>query len=67
MQKLTVDLMIHHGDKWITTPQLVYDKKYVTTRRDMDSDHIGYNKIVEEYKENFGFLLVKQLLVKNFT
>ncbi|KAK6776120.1 hypothetical protein RDI58_027121 [Solanum bulbocastanum] len=64
MKDLLVDLMLHYGGKWITKPLLVYDKKYVTTRRDTSADLLDYDKIVEEYTKNLGFVLVKQILVK---
>jgi len=64
MKDLLVDLMLHYGGKWITKPLLVYDKKYVATRRDTSADLLDYDKIVEEYTKNLGFVLVKQILVK---
>ncbi|KAK6797419.1 hypothetical protein RDI58_005121 [Solanum bulbocastanum] len=48
MKDLLVDLMLHYGGKWITKPLLVYDKKYVATRRDTSADLLDYDKIVEE-------------------
>ncbi|KAH0761844.1 hypothetical protein KY290_017917 [Solanum tuberosum] len=56
--------MLHYGGKWITKPLLVYDKKYVATRRDTSADLLDYDKIVEEYTKDLGFVLVKQILVK---
>ncbi|KAG5623242.1 hypothetical protein H5410_008460, partial [Solanum commersonii] len=64
MKDLLVDLMLHYGGKWITKPLLVYDEKYVATRRDTSADLLDYDKIVEEYTKNLGFVLVKQILVK---
>ncbi|KAH0736875.1 hypothetical protein KY285_012582 [Solanum tuberosum] len=64
MKDLLVDLMLHYGGKWITKPLLVYDKKYVATRRDTSADLLDYDKIVEEYTKDLGFVLVKQILVK---
>ncbi|KAK6783898.1 hypothetical protein RDI58_017352 [Solanum bulbocastanum] len=64
MKDLLVDLMLHYGGKWITKPLLVYDEKYVATRRDTNADLLDYDKIVEKYTKNLGFVLVKQILVK---
>ncbi|WMV28961.1 hypothetical protein MTR67_022346 [Solanum verrucosum] len=64
MKDLLIDLMLHYGGKWITKPLLVYDKKYVATRRDTSADLLDYDKIVEEYTKDLGFVLVKQILVK---
>ncbi|KAH0773286.1 hypothetical protein KY290_010423 [Solanum tuberosum] len=64
MKDLLLDLMLHYGGKWITKPLLVYDKKYVATRRDISADLLDYDKIVEEYTKKLGFVLVKQILVK---
>ncbi|KAG5582590.1 hypothetical protein H5410_053217 [Solanum commersonii] len=64
MKDLLVDLMLHYGGKWITKPLLVYDEKYVATRRDTSANLLDYDKIVEEYTKNLGFVLVKQILVK---
>uniref|UniRef100_M1DCY9 Transposon MuDR mudrA n=1 Tax=Solanum tuberosum TaxID=4113 RepID=M1DCY9_SOLTU len=55
--------MLHYGGKWITKSLLVYDKKYVSTRRDTSADLLDYDKIVEEYTKNLGFVLVKQIVV----
>ncbi|XP_049397436.1 uncharacterized protein LOC125861621 [Solanum stenotomum] len=64
MKDLLVDLMLHYGGKWITKPLLVCDKKYVATRRNTSADLLDYDKIVEEYTKDLGFVLVKQILVK---
>lgn len=49
---------------WPYVPLLVYDKKYIAIRRDTSADFLDYDKIVEEYTKNLGFVLVKQILVK---
>ncbi|KAH0711746.1 hypothetical protein KY289_007705 [Solanum tuberosum] len=63
MKDLLADLMLPYEGKWITKSLLVYDKKYVATRRDTSADLLDYDKIVEEYTKNLKFVLVKQILV----
>lgn len=50
--------------KWIKTPQLVYEEKYIAARREIASDMIDYYKIEDDYTKNLEFVAVKQLLVK---
>ncbi|KAG5575234.1 hypothetical protein H5410_055368, partial [Solanum commersonii] len=64
MNDFLVDLMLYYGGKWITKSLLVYDKKYVATRRDTSAAVLDYDKTVKEYIKNLGFVLVKQILVK---
>ncbi|KAM3376012.1 hypothetical protein P3S68_014726 [Capsicum galapagoense] len=64
MKDLFLDLMLHYGGKWIETPELVYEEKYVAARRDIASDMIDYYMIEDEYIKNLGLVALKQLLVK---
>ncbi|KAF3618331.1 hypothetical protein FXO38_33486 [Capsicum annuum] len=65
MNDLFVVLMLHYGGKWIKTPQLIYEEKYVAVRRDIASDMIDYYMLEDEYIKNLGFVVVKQLLAKD--
>ncbi|KAM3200263.1 hypothetical protein P3L10_032625 [Capsicum annuum] len=64
MKGLFVDFILHYGGKWIKISQLIYEEKYVAARRDIASDMIDYYKIEDEYTQNLGFVVVKQLLMK---
>ncbi|XP_070021656.1 uncharacterized protein [Nicotiana sylvestris] len=58
-----LDLVFHHGGKWVKKPLIVYSRKFRHIKKSFDSDLLSYNDLMDEYVSILGYIVVQQLIV----